>query len=166
VAVRAILEYPDPRLRLHAAPVAAFDAGLARLVEDLLDTLRAAGGIGLSAPQLGVASQVAVADLAGDGTAPQVYVNPALLARSRLGIVEESCLSVPGIVGNVIRATRVRIRAQDASGAGFERDLEGLAAVCLQHELDHLAGRLFIDRLSPLRRLMLRARAARRSAAG
>jgi peptide deformylase len=162
VAHRQILEYPDPRLRQRSLPVAAFDDDLARLVEDLFDTLYATSGIGLSAPQTGTLRRVLVMDHSGDASAPEVYVNPALLQRSAIGIVEESCLSVPGISGNVVRATRVRVQAQDRTGAPFERDLEGMPAVCLQHEIDHLDGKLFIDRLMPWRRLMFRLGAGRR----
>jgi peptide deformylase len=163
-----ILEHPDARLRTPGAPVTVFDAELARLVGDLLDTLEAAGGIGLSAPQVGDLRRVSVMDLEGDRAAPEVFVNPEIVARRRWGVVEESCLSVPGVVGNVLRATRVRVRAVDPAGEPFERELEDMHAVCLQHELDHLNGKLFIERLSPLRRLRLRledARARRRAAA-
>ncbi len=156
-----ILEYPDPRLRLRAEPVTRFDAPLARLVDDLVETLHATGGIGISAPQVNHRCRVLVVDLSGDGTAPQVYVNPEILSKSAPGLVEESCLSVPGVVGNVIRATEVRVRARDRSGVSFERELSGMDAVCLQHEMDHLDGRLFVDRLSLFRRLRIRAAAAR-----
>jgi peptide deformylase len=162
-----ILEYPDPRLRLRSQPVTAFDTGLARLVDDLFDTLYATTGIALSAPQTGDLRQVLVVDLSRDASDPQVYVNPQLVSSTVPGIVEESCLSVPGVVGNVIRATQVRVRAQDPSGAPIERDLEGMSAVCLQHEMDHFEGKLFIDRLPLARRLQVRAAAAikaRRSA--
>lgn len=167
MAVLTILEHPDPRLRQRAAAVSAFDPALSRLVGDLLDTLYARGGIGLSAPQVGEPRQVAVTDLSGTRSAPRVYVNPEILSRSRPAIVEESCLSVPGVVGKVLRATRLRVRARDLAGASFEEDLADMDAVCLQHEVDHLVGTLFIDRLSPLRRLRLWAGAvaARRAAA-
>ena len=165
MACLPILEHPDPRLRERALPVAVFDADLQRLVDDLLDTLYATSGIGLSAPQAGVARQVVVMDLSASRSAPEVYVNPAILASSRRGLVEESCLSVPGVVGNVLRATRVRVHALDASGTAFERQLEEMHAVCLQHEMDHLSGTLFIDRLSLLRRLQLRAVSALRGRA-
>lgn len=165
MTVRLILEYPDPRLRQRSLPVATFDAALRQLIEDLLETLYAKGGIGLSAPQVGELRQVAVADLSGTRSAPRVYVNPEIVTRSRPAIVEESCLSVPGVVGKVLRSTRLRVRARDATGAGFEQDLADMDAVCLQHEVDHLAGKLFIDRLSPLRRLRLwaMARSARQA---
>jgi peptide deformylase len=157
-----IIEYPDPRLRLPAGPVSAFDATLARLVDDLLETLYATGGIGLSAPQAGIRRQVLVMDLSGNASAPQVYINPEILSSAVPALVEESCLSVPGIVGNLVRATRLRVRAHDPAGQVFERDLEDMHAVCLQHELDHLTGRLFIDHLSLVRRLRIRLAAATR----
>ncbi len=157
MAQRPILEYPDPRLRMRADPVTVFDASVAELVDDLLEALYATTAIGLSAPQVDDRRRVLVADLSGDGSAPQVYVNPEILSSAMPGIVEESCLSVPGVVGNVVRSTRVRVRAQDRFGKPFERDLEGMDAVCLQHEMDHLEGKLFVDRLSPIRRLLFRA---------
>ena len=151
-----ILEYPDPRLRLQAKPVTQFDETLAELIDNLLETLHATKGIGLSAPQVNDQRQVLVIDLSGNASASQVYINPAILSKAAWGLVEESCLSVPGITGNVVRATEVRVRALDRAGETFERDLTGMEAVCLQHEMDHLAGKLFIDRLSLFRRLRMR----------
>lgn len=153
-----ILEYPDPRLRLQAQPVTSFDDSLARLIEDLIETLHIRNAIGLSAPQVGDRRQVLVTDLSADGSAAQAYVNPEICSRAAWGLVEESCLSVPGVVGNVVRATKIRVRARDRHGEAVERDLEGMDAVCLQHEVDHLNGKLFIDRLSIFRRLRIRAR--------
>ena len=158
MAVRPILEYPDERLRLRAEPAARCDADLARLAEDLLDTLAATAGVALSAPQIGRAVRMAVIAAGEEPGRPAVYVNPVIVARSLPGMVEESCLSLPGIVGSVWRATRVTVRAEDPAGVRFERRLEGLPAVCLQHEIDHLDGKLFIDRLWPLRRLLVRSR--------
>lgn len=158
MAQRDIIEYPDPRLEAPSTRVIAFDDTLGRLVDDLLETLYAHKSIGLSAPQVGDLRQVLVIDLSGDATAPQVYVNPEIVSKSTWGLVEESCLSVPGVVGNVLRATEIRVKAQDRDGTVFERDLSGMNAVCLQHEMDHLAGKLFIDRLSFFRRLRIRAR--------
>ena len=149
----AILEHPDPRLRLAAAPVDSFDDALGRLVDDLCETLRASGGIGLAAPQVGVARRVLVIDLSGGALPPEVYVNPEVLHAAIPALVEESCLSVPGVVGNVVRATRLGVRARTLTGEMFETELEDMHAVCLQHELDHLDGRLFVDRLSWWRRL-------------
>ncbi len=164
MALLAILEYPDPRLRLTAQPVNVFDASLARLIDDLCETLRASKGIGLAAPQTGDRRQVLVIDLSGGEAEPEIYINPEILASTAPGLVEESCLSVPGVVGNVVRATQVRVRARDRSGEAFERDLEGMPAVCLQHEMDHLVGKLFVDRLSLWRRLRLRFATSRAGA--
>jgi peptide deformylase len=152
---RTILEHPDPRLRLPSAPVEAFDAELWQLVDDLLDTLETAGGLALSAPQLGELRSVLVLRPNGQNAA-EVYVNPEILAKKAWGLVEESCLSVPGVVGNVLRATQIRVRARDRNGHAFERELHGMDAVCLQHEMDHLAGVLFVDRLSIFRKLQMR----------
>ena len=154
-----ILEHPDSRLRLRSEPVTRFDKDLERLVDDLLDTMYTHNAIGLSSPQVNVPQRVLVADLSGTASAPQVYVNPVILSKAVWGIVEESCVSIPGVTGNVIRATNIRVRAEDQHGKLFERDLTGLNAVCLQHEIDHLDGKLFIDRLSIFRKLAIRARA-------
>jgi peptide deformylase len=161
-----ILAYPDPRLRLRSAPVCAFDAGLCRLADDLFDTLYSTTGIGLSAPQAGDHRQVLVMDLSGNASAPQVYINPEVLASGVPGLVEESCLSVPGVVGNLVRATQVRVRTQNLTGEVFEKDLDGMHAVCLQHEMDHLKGKLLIDHLSLFRRLRVRVAAATRARNG
>ena len=155
-----IIEFPDPRLRRQAARVTAFDESLNQLVDDLIETLSGTGSLALSAPQVGDLREVLVVDIPDDELRPRVYVNPEILGRSAWGLVEESCLSIPGIVGNVFRATQVRVRAQDRGGEVFERDLEGLNAVSLQHEMDHLAGKLFVDRLSVFRRLLLRRKLA------
>jgi peptide deformylase len=152
-----ILEYPDPRLRLRARPVTVFDADLSALIDDLFDTLYASKAIGLCAPQANDQRQVLVMDLSGNASSPQEYINPRIVWSAAPGIVEESCLSVPGVVCNVVRATQVRVVAQDRSGASFERELSGMDAVCLQHEMEHLEGRLLVDHLSWIRRLRLKA---------
>jgi peptide deformylase len=157
MAERAILTYPDPRLRAEARPVTAFDESLVTLVGDLTDTLARHAALGLSATQIGDDRRVLV--IAPPGAAgPGVYVNPAITARAAWGFVEESCLSVPGVAGSVVRATRIRVAALDRDGAPFEEDLEGLAAVSLQHEVDHLDGRLFFDRFSFIGRMRVRRR--------
>lgn len=158
MAILPIIEYPDPRLRLRADPVTEFDADLAQLIDDLLETLSATKGIALSAPQTGDRRRVVVVGLTDGAAAPAVYINPEILARAAPGFVEESCLSVPGAVGSVWRATKVKVRARDRSGEPFERDLAGMHAVCMQHEIDHLEGKLFIDRLWLVRRLIVRSR--------
>ncbi len=154
---REVLTFPDPRLRLSSQPVEVFDAELAQLAEDLLDTMYAEPAIGLAAPQVNVQRRVLVMDVSETRTRPEVYVNPEVLTSARIGWIEERCMSVPGRSGLVRRATEVKIRAQTLAGDAFERRLTGLGAVCLLHELDHLEGRLFVDRLSWLGRLRFRA---------
>jgi peptide deformylase len=151
-----ILEFPDPRLRTRAAPVTVFDAALSRLVDDMFDTMYAAPGIGLAASQVDVHRQLIVMDCSGDRSEPLVFINPEILARDDIGKMEEGCLSVPGIFDEVERAQRVRVRARDRHGETFECELEGLRAVCLQHEMDHLDGKLFVDYLSMLKRDRIR----------
>jgi peptide deformylase len=158
--LREVLVDPDPRLRQRSLAVETFDADLDGLVQDLLDTMRHARAIGLSAPQLGVPLRVVVVDVPG-GIAPEVFVNPEIIDQRMLAIVEESCVSVPGVVAKVRRNIRARILARDRSGRQLEIDVEGLRAVCLLHEIDHLDGRLFIDRLPAWRRLLLRLHAPR-----
>jgi peptide deformylase len=151
-----ILEFPDPRLRTRAEPVTAFDLGLVRLAEDMIETMYASKGIGLAATQVDVHRRLLVIDVTEDGDSPEVYANPQLLAREGSEESEEGCLSVPDTYEKVTRAGRVRVRAQDLRGEWFERELAGLAAVCLQHEMDHLEGKLFVDYLSSLRRERIR----------
>jgi peptide deformylase len=152
---RKILHYPDPRLRAKAAPVSVFDAALDRLVQEMLETMYASKAIGLAAPQLGVPLRVVVNDVSADGSAPEVFINPQILRKNGLAMVEESCLSVPGIVASVPRAIQLELRCADRAGQVRERRLEGLLAVSLLHELDHLDGVLFIDRLPLISRLRL-----------
>ncbi|HAZ61564.1 MAG TPA: peptide deformylase [Gammaproteobacteria bacterium] len=152
MALLTILHHPDPRLRTRAAPVEAFDATLERLVEDLLETMYAAPGIGLAATQVDVHRRVLVADVSREQDQPICLVNPVLLETVGEEEMEEGCLSVPGVYETVQRADRIRVRAQNVRGEFFEFDADGLLAVCIQHEMDHLEGRLFVDYLSPLKR--------------
>lgn len=152
-----VLTYPDPRLREPSLPVKVFDEALAGLAADLLETMYAEPAIGLSAPQVDVRSRLLVMDVSERKNRPEVFVNPEVLSSARQGWIEERCMSVPGRSGLVRRATEVRVRARTLEGESFERRLSGLAAVCLLHELDHLDGRLFVDRLSWLGRLRFRA---------
>ncbi|GAB5413849.1 MAG: peptide deformylase [Congregibacter sp.] len=165
MTTRRIIELPDHRLREVSERVDIFDTQLQRLIDDLLATLSAHGGIGLCAPQIGTLKRVAVIHVPGDNYGQQVYINPEILASARRGFVEESCLSVPGIVGNVFRATQVHVRAQNSEGEFFEQEVDGMHAVCLQHEIDHLDGKLFIDRLSWLKKLRLKMAARATEAA-
>lgn len=152
----SIIELPDERLRAVSDCVDYFDHALAQLITDLRDTLAAKGGIGISAPQLGVSRQAVLINVPDDEFGESVYINPEILERSVWGFVQESCLSVPGVSGLVFRATQVTVRAFDPQGDEFERVVSGMHAVCLQHEIDHLDGTLFVDRLSWLKRLRLR----------
>lgn len=156
MALLPILEFPDPRLRTRALPVQQFDAALKRLIADMLQTMYSAPGIGLAATQVNVHRQLLVMDVSGEKNQPEVYINPEIVTRDGSEVSEEGCLSVPNIFEEVERAARVQVRAQDADGKPFERELEGLAAVCLQHEMDHLAGKLFVDYLSGLKRERIR----------
>ncbi len=151
-----ILEYPDPRLRTRATPVAAVDARLRELIDDMLETMYAANGIGLAATQIDVHQRLLVADVSEGRNLPQVFINPEILSRDGKATAQEGCLSVPGYYDDVERAERIRVRAQGRDGKTFERDLEGLLAVCVQHEIDHLDGRLFVDYLSEMKRQRVR----------
>jgi peptide deformylase len=156
MALLKILEYPDPRLRTRAQPVTVFDAALGRLIDAMFETMYAAPGIGLAASQVDVHQRLIVIDLSKDRSEPLVFINPEILARDGVGVMEEGCLSVPNIFDEIERAQHVRVRFQDRTGAQQERDLDGLLAVCLQHEMDHLEGKLFVDYLSDLKRQRIR----------
>lgn len=151
-----VLEYPDPRLRTRATDVTVFDAALGQLIDDMFATMYAAPGIGLAASQVDVHKRLIVMDLSKDRSEPLVFINPEILSRAGVAVIEEGCLSVPNIFDEVERSAAVRVRAQDRNGAVFERELEGLDAVCLQHEMDHLQGKLFVDYLSELKRERIR----------
>jgi peptide deformylase len=156
MALRTILEYPDPRLRTKAQPVTQFDAELARLVEDMFETMYAAPGIGLAATQVDVHQRVIVLDVSQDKTGRMVFINPEILSKEGVGTMEEGCLSVPGIFDEVQRAAKVRLRWHDVSGSVQEQDFDEILAVCVQHEMDHLEGKVFVDYLSDLKRERIR----------
>jgi peptide deformylase len=158
MALRTILEYPDPRLRTRAEPVTRFDAALGTLIDDMFETMYAAPGIGLAATQVDVHKRLIVIDLSKEHDQPLVLINPEILAREGEANTEEGCLSVPGIFDEVKRAAKVRVRAHDRNGEVFERDFEDILAVCIQHEMDHLDGKLFVDYLSDLKRERIRKR--------
>jgi peptide deformylase len=151
-----ILEFPDPRLRTKAKPVTTFDAALQQLAADMLETMYAAPGVGLAATQVNVHQRLLVADVSENHDEPLVLVNPEILAREGVAAREEGCLSVPGVFEEVERAARIKVRAVDVRGKPMELDAEGLLAVCIQHEIDHLEGRLFVDYLSELKRQRIR----------
>jgi peptide deformylase len=156
MALRTILEFPDPRLRQRAETVTRFDAALGILIDDMLETMYAAPGIGLAATQVDVHQRVIVIDISTEHNAPLVLVNPEILAREGEASTEEGCLSVPNIFDEIKRAAKVKVRAQDRNGTSFERDFDEILAVCIQHEMDHLEGRLFVDYLSDLKRERIR----------
>lgn len=158
MAILTILEFPDDRLRKRAAPVELFDQSLQQLVDDMLETMYAAPGIGLAATQVNVHKRVIVIDISEEKNAPVCLINPEITDRSGSDELEEGCLSVPGIYEKVKRAHSVRVRARTPQGEVAELEAEGLLAVCIQHEIDHLDGHLFVDRLSPLKRQMVRKR--------
>ena len=158
MAVLTILEYPDPRLRKVASPVAAVTPEIERLVRDMAETMYGAPGVGLAATQVDVHKRIIVMDVSEARDTLRVFINPEILALDGEAEHEEGCLSVPGYYDKVTRAARVRVRAQDARGEPFELDAEGMLAVCIQHEMDHLVGRVFVDHLSPLKQARLAAR--------
>jgi peptide deformylase len=154
----AILEYPDPRLRKTAKPVEVVDDAVRQLADDLLETMYAAKGIGLAATQVDVHRRVLVLDVSETRNEPLVFINPHILKSEGRGPGEEGCLSVPDIYDKVQRATHIRVRALGRDGHPFEMDAEGMLAVCIQHEIDHLDGKLFVDYLSELKRQLIRRR--------
>jgi peptide deformylase len=157
-----ILEYPDPRLRTRAVPVAVVDDRLRQLIDDMFETMYAAPGVGLAAPQVDQHIRLVVIDVSENNDAPLVFINPEILTRSgTVGERQEGCLSVPGYYETVQRSERVRVRALDRHGNPFEMDCEGLLSVCIQHEMDHLEGKLFVDYLSELKRTRIRQKLER-----
>ena len=151
MAVLTVLHYPDERLRTIAKPVATVNDETRQLVADMLETMYAENGIGLAATQVNVHQRVVVIDLSEERNQPQVFINPEITEKSGDTTYEEGCLSVPQNYANVERASEITLKAQDLDGNWFEVKADGLLAICLQHELDHLVGKLFIDYLSPLR---------------
>lgn len=147
-----ILEFPDPRLRRRAEPVAEVDDELRRLIDAMFETMYQAPGIGLAATQVNVTRRFMVIDVSEDKTERLVFINPEILSADGHQVMEEGCLSVPGIFAEVERAERIRVKALDRDGEPFEMDAEGLLATCIQHEIDHLDGKLFVDYLTPLKR--------------
>ena len=158
MAVLNILEYPDPRLRKIAAPVAQVTPEIQKLVSDLADTMYAAPGVGLAATQVDVHKRVIVIDVSEARDHLQVFINPEIVTAEGEAECEEGCLSVPGYYDKVTRAAKVKARAQNERGAAFEIEAEGLLAVCIQHEIEHLIGKVFVDHLSPLKRARLSSR--------
>ncbi|MBI2381817.1 MAG: peptide deformylase [Gammaproteobacteria bacterium] len=151
-----ILTFPDPRLRLKAKPVTQVDDAVRAIVDDMFETMYAAPGIGLASTQVNVQQQIVVIDVSEDKSEPLVLINPEILEKRGIEEMEEGCLSFPEVYAKVERANEVRVRALDRNGDAFELDTGGLLAVCIQHELDHLDGKVFIDYLSPMKRERIR----------
>jgi len=151
-----ILEFPDPRLRTKAAPVTVVDDALRALIDDMFETMYAAPGIGLAATQVDVHKRLLIADVTADKSEPHVLINPEILQKDGVLVTDEGCLSVPGYYEEVERAEHIRVRFLDRQGEAQEIDVEGLLAVCIQHEMDHLDGKLFVDYLSEAKRQRIR----------
>lgn len=155
MALLPILEYPDPRLRKVATPVTSFTPELVKLVRDMAETMYAAPGVGLAATQVDVHKRIIVIDISDSKDQLLVLVNPEIVEAEGEAECEEGCLSVPGYYDSVTRAARITVRARNERGEPIERTAEGLLAVCIQHEMDHLVGKMFVDYLSPLKRARL-----------
>jgi len=158
MALLNILEYPDPRLKKVASPVSAFTPEIEKLVRDMAETMYAAPGVGLAATQVDVHKRIIVIDISDTKDDLRVFINPELRAAEGEAECEEGCLSVPGYYDKVTRAERITVRAFDERGQPFTLDAEGLLAVCIQHEMDHLEGKVFVEKLSPLKRARLLAK--------
>lgn len=158
MAILDILHYPDARLHTVAKPVAEVDARIRKLVANMAETMYAAPGIGLAATQVNAHERVIVIDISETHDALRVFINPVLVAQSGRALGEEGCLSVPGVFDKVERAERITVRALDRDGKPFELEADGLLAVCIQHEMDHLMGKVFVDYLSGLKRNRIKAR--------
>lgn len=161
MAIRTILHYPDPRLRRKAEPVAEVNDEIRQLIADMAETMYAAPGIGLAAVQIAEPKRVVVIDVSETRDRLQVFINPEILEKHGEQTFEEGCLSVPGIFEEVTRAARVKVRALDRDGRPFELEAEGLLATCIQHEIDHLDGKVFVDYLSPLKQSRIRKKLAK-----
>ena len=158
-----ILEYPDPRLRIRAEPVTKFDIELKTLVADMFETMYSAPGIGLAATQVDVHKRILVCDVGVESKQPLCLINPEIVRAEGKTNAEEGCLSVPEFYDFIDRAAVIRVRAQDPDGKSFELDAEGMLAVCIQHEMDHLEGKLFVDYLSELKRERLKKKAVKKA---
>lgn len=162
MAILDILNYPDPRLYTVAKPVKEVDATIRRLIDDMAETMYAAPGIGLAATQVNVHQQVIVIDISEDKQNLQVFINPKLVSKTGSQDYEEGCLSVPGIYDTVTRAEKITVEALDRNGKPFMLEAEGLLAVCIQHEMDHLLGKVFVDYLSQLKQIRIKNKMKKR----
>ncbi|RMG56781.1 MAG: peptide deformylase [Gammaproteobacteria bacterium] len=166
MALLQILHFPDPRLRLKAEPVEQVDDEIRQIVDDMFETMYAAPGIGLAATQVNIQKRIIVIDVSEDKSQPICLINPEIIERDGEEEMEEGCLSVPGFYEKVQRARHVRVRALDREGQPFEIEDDGLLAVCIQHEIDHLDGKLFVDYLSNLKRERIRKKLEKQARLG
>ena len=163
MALLPILRYPDPRLHKKATPVSQVDDSVRKLIADMAETMYEAPGIGLAATQVDVHKRVIVIDVSEDKSKLLAFINPEILDRFGEQVCEEGCLSVPGVYEKVARSERVKVRALDLQGKSFTLEVEGLLAVCVQHEIDHLEGRVFVEHLSQLKQGRIKARLAKQA---
>jgi peptide deformylase len=161
MSLLTILEYPDKRLRTIAKPVDEVDAVLAALINDMFETMYEAPGIGLAATQVDVHKQLLILDISEDRSQPMVFINPRITAKDGSQVYQEGCLSLPGIYADVKRWNQITVEAMDRHGKPFVLEADGLLAVCIQHEMDHLAGKVFVDHLSPLKRALAEKKLAK-----
>jgi len=153
-----VLEFPDKRLRTKAKPVTVFDERIKTLLDDMLETMYEARGVGLAATQVNIHQRVIIIDVSEEKDEPLCLINPQIIEKTGVEESEEGCLSVPGFFENVTRAEQVKVKAQDRDGLAFEIEADQLLSVCIQHEMDHLDGKLFVDYLSPLKRQRIKAK--------
>jgi peptide deformylase len=162
MAILEILQYPDPRLTIPAQRVEKIDAATRKLVDDMTETMYAAPGVGLAATQVDVHKQIIVIDVSDDRSDLRVFINPEVTRREGVAVNQEGCLSVPGVYDNVERAESVTVTALDKNGARFTLNASGMLATCIQHEVDHLSGRMFVEHLSELKQNRIRAKLKKR----
>jgi peptide deformylase len=162
MAILEILQYPDPRLNARAERVEKIDAATRKLIDDMAETMYAAPGVGLAATQVDVRKQIVLIDVSEDHTDLRVFINPEITRREGMAVNQEGCLSVPGVYDNVERAESVTVTALDRNGSRFTLNASGMLATCIQHELDHLQGKIFIDYLSDLKQNRVRAKIKKR----
>jgi peptide deformylase len=161
MALRTIIHIPDPRLRAPTESITVFDADLQQLIDDMFETMYSVNGIGLAAPQIAVSKKLAIIDVSQDRSTTLCLINPTLVDKKGAALLKEGCLSIPGVYDKVPRAVWVKLSALDRYGQPYELEAEGLLAHCIQHEMDHLNGRLFVDYLSPLKRELARKKLAK-----
>lgn len=159
-----IIEYPDTRLSQPSVMVEQFDENLVNLVNQLISTLKATNGIGLSAPQIGINKRISIVHIPDDEFGLTVYINPKIISKNAIGFVEESCLSIPEVETNIVRSTEIEVEAQDLKGNTFHLKHLGMHAVCLQHEIDHLDGKLILDHMFCIRRWQVKNRLKKQQA--